>query len=121
MEWIVLLLIVLHVALDAYSDAKLDDTGKRNHYTESLAIAALLGIALVNGNIDVWRVVSSYVLIRIGVFNFVYNTTRKLPFNYIGKTDQIFDKWVSKLPSMIVVTIQVTSVFAALVLILYRG
>ena len=110
----------MSVVLDAYSDAILDKTGKRNHFTESLTIAMFLLMVVSSVNIDVWRIVSSYILARIGVFNFVYNTARQLPFNYAGSTDQIFDKWIRKIPDIVVVSFQMIFVFMAVAVMFYN-
>lgn len=102
---------VIAIYLDAYSDAKLDAIGRRKHVHEALAILALFVMLIWPGiyhkgdltNISEMlcyggKLVLGYTLLRIGIFNSIYNSVRSINLNYIGTTDPILDYFLSKIP-----------------------
>ena len=92
-------LIAGSIVFHAYSDAILDKTKKRNHYTAALMIAFFLGMTtfMYYTMLSPVIVVLTYIFLRIGIFNMIYNKVRGLDSGYIGTTDDIFDKWMGKL------------------------
>lgn len=86
---------VLSILLNAKSDASIDNTAKRNHLLElGSELFLLLGAGLIwvfymqGWNFSIW-VFLKYPLLRLGMFNLVYNQNRQpsLPWDYVGNTD----------------------------------
>ena len=113
------LLFIVSIWCDAKGDAIQDDMKKRNHWLDAVQIAALVlaffPVAVIAYNTDLtlfgvlWQItrigVISYILLRIGLFNWIYTKTRDLPLWYLGDrespdSDKIFDRWIYKLSLM---------------------
>lgn len=86
---------VLSILLNAKSDASIDNTAKRNHLLElGSELFLLLGAGLIwvfymqGWNFSIW-VFLKYPLLRLGMFNLVYNQNRQpsLSWDYVGNTD----------------------------------
>lgn len=72
----------------------LNDSGKKTtgHLFNAASIGVLLGSPFILEYKDKWyKYVISYTTLRVGFFDYSYNTTRGLPLNYIGTTS-ITDK-----------------------------
>lgn len=116
---------------DAKGDVRSKILGHIDHNSQTLSIFAMMSMfTLVIVKISLSQgvflepiskilygvfVSCGYVFMRIGIFNQLYNHYSGLERDYIGTTDDIFDKHLRKLPSGLVVTIQVLATFAALV------
>ena len=100
---ILYILLVLVVASDAFSDAKYDKNKSRSHWSEDLSILFWLGLLVYSTFFPTkwWLAPVEYVLIRMYLFDAVYNLTRKYgSIGYIGKTNWL-DKFKRKIPSII--------------------
>jgi hypothetical protein len=82
-----LILMTSSITLNAVGDG-LNDNNKKlaGHLCNSLSIASLLTIPF---SCDIekkkWPIYAmSYVTLRVGLFDPIYNSVRKLPINYIG-------------------------------------
>ena len=120
MELIFYCIIIGIVATDAIADGQVDETGKRDHIMETLNVAlyfALMAV-LINIGATVLEGIGIYVCLRICLFNLIYNKVRGLPFNYIGSTDPVFDKWIKKIHPILHVTFLMLSLFFSIVLLL---
>lgn len=96
------LLFILSIVFDALGDAYLDKHKRRNHEFENISTLALISVAIyVNYFYGAyWYEFASYILLRIGIFNWIYNSFRGLPQYYVGKSDKWFDVpiiWFSKI------------------------
>lgn len=89
-------------------------------YVAAIKVSLLIGSGLWSATYGIWYltfVSLGYVLMRMAVFNRLYNHFAKLEGGYIGTTDDILDKKLRRLPSWIVTTIYVISGFLAAVCI----
>ncbi len=81
------LFFILSIWADARSDAIIDDTHKRHHWLEFIQIGALIAAMVV-----VWYFyvplssILAYILLRMGMFNLIYNKKRKLPYYHLGSS-----------------------------------
>lgn len=95
--FIIKLLYICAIYFDAKSDALIDAENKRKHGYELLTnLSFLFVICLVwyvPYNISFFTLIS-YVFLRMGLFNVVYNKYRGLPYHYVGTTDKWYDKWI---------------------------
>jgi len=117
-----LFLIMLAVALDAYSDARIDLTGKRSHIAEISMIVVFFLIFFLRDfyYIGFINIAASYLALRVGLFGYIYNKTRgDLPDFFVGTTDPIFDKIMNKVPSSVITSISIVSVFLGVVSIYF--
>lgn len=103
-----ILFTVISISLDAYSDAYIDRYKKRNHFTEVVQIAATLFVPIIAmiistriSNQIIYHIVGGYVLLRIAIFNIIYNNFKGNKVDYLGSSDQIWDKPLSWILSKI--------------------
>ena len=100
-EWAkVALVYSTSIALDAMADGYRDDGNKQlSHALEAASIGTLLmSPFIINYKQDRWgRYLTSYVTMRLAIFDPIYNTTRGLPLSYMGTTS-IYDKALNKAP-----------------------
>lgn len=85
----IILLFLLVILLDAIGDA-LNDSRRKGigHLLQAIYVGLLLlSPFYINIAIEVigWYL-TAYICLRIALFDITYNLTRKLPWNYIGKT-----------------------------------
>ena len=115
------ILILAIVVSDAYADAFIDVTRKRDHKAEALNIVLYLILVWVYSLsvIAVWHLLILYILVRIYAFNWTYNKIRGLPEFYTGRTDTIWDRWFEFVPRFVYVMIVVLSFFLSLTIPLY--
>lgn len=85
------LIYLISIVCDALSDAIIDKTGRRHHRYEDYQYVPLLFAGIPMYFLDsVWTVVFlivSYVPLRAGLFNPVYNETRGLGWYFVGTTN----------------------------------
>lgn len=94
---IIKLLFIASIYFDAKGDAIIDKTRKRDHTLEALDKAIWIVILLIVwGYFDSITLISifTYIPLRMGLFNPLYNKFRDLPYHYVGKTDKWYDKWI---------------------------
>jgi hypothetical protein len=88
-KYLPIILFTTSIALNAVGDG-LNDSDKKmaGHICNSLSIASLIAIPLsCDINKRKWPVyLMSYVTLRVGLFDPIYNSTRRLPFNYVGQS-----------------------------------
>ena len=100
-EWAkVALVYSTSIALDAMADGYRDDGNKQlSHALEAASVGTLLmSPFIINYKQDRWgRYLTSYVTMRLAIFDPIYNTTRGLPLSYMGTTS-IYDKALNKAP-----------------------
>lgn len=98
MSWVILIFVIQSILLDAIGDGFKDNNKKeQGHLLSALSILSLLAIPLIGVQHDTWWWgIVGYILIRIGIFDPVYNITRKLPVDYIGRTSY-WDKFLQQL------------------------
>ena len=117
MRWLIIILLLISLNLTAQDKWKLNavylgsvvangigeglsDSGNKEwgHAFNAISISfLLLSPFLHDYTKDVWwKPVIKYSFIRIGFFDFTYNATRQLPYNYIGDTSW-WDKGMKKL------------------------
>ena len=81
--------ILLFVILDAVADATRDEKKKLSHLFQALFVLCALSLAIVYQG-EGWRAhvifVSWYMANRFFLFDLIYNSVRKLPLDYIGRT-----------------------------------
>lgn len=114
----VTLLFLVGTALHAYADAYKDNTGKRNHIFRALMVVAYVASGYFS-LVPVLYMVCLCCLVRIAFFNPLYNTFTDRPTFSLGTTDPIYDKLLLKLPTGIVFTIHLISLFLLLVINIY--
>lgn len=114
-------LILAIVVSDAYADAFIDVTRQRDHIIEVINIALYLIVVWVFSVsvMSIWHFLLLYTFIRIYAFNFTYNKIRDLPEFYLGKTDAIWDRWLSFLPIYVYIAFLCLSFFFSLSIPLY--
>jgi len=126
MEGIQLLFIYLFlffsIMLDAYSDAFIDNTGKREHKIEVLSILMLMvAFVMFTGN-DVLLILQ-YVIMRAAYFNIIYNKQRNLKLMFLGSTD-MYDRFWKKFPKwfyiLFIVSIAALSILTVIIYVLNR-
>ena len=87
--WKVLATFTATIALDAAADAYRDEGNKTtSHLLEAASVGTMLG-GLVWSEPEIEELpwlVASYISLRIGMFDPVYNGVRGLPWNYHGTT-----------------------------------
>jgi len=117
MTTLAILLIISSIVFDAISDAAIDMYKKRNHFYEMMIIAPLLGLFCIyeHSILSWYNIVLSYVFLRAGLFNLVYNITRELNPMYVGKTDLFFDKWFNKLHPMLQISLYMVFIFIGII------
>jgi len=100
---ILILCFIGSIIFDAKNDAIITTTDKISHWTQTISImflfsaSSILIYKIYNFNpdniiISILYFIGSYILLRIGLFNLAYNHFRNLPNDYIGTTDEVFDK-----------------------------
>lgn len=95
--FIIKLLFIASIFFDAKGDAVIDETKKRDHTLEVLDKATWMLILFT-----VWYYfnaitlisIFTYIPLRMGLFNVLYNKNRDLPYHYVGETDKWYDKWI---------------------------
>lgn len=113
-SWIAMLVSILS---GGYADAKNDLLGNRFHVIEVLELIAIvvgfvLPLMFIDATVEVLLLlVAEYTLLRIGLFNLTYNRARGLDYKYVGNTDGVFDKFINKLPNVMVMTIYIVAIF----------
>lgn len=94
------------IILNAVGDG-LKDSGEKEwgHACNALSTGLLLvSPFVINYDKSKWGYyLSSYVFLRIALFDYSYNLTRKLPLNYIGRTS-VWDNSLGKIASPGVIT-----------------
>lgn len=95
----VIALFTTSIALNAIGDG-LNNNNKKTagHIYNALSIGTLLALPLLTDvNKDKWYIyLLSYTLIRMSIFDPIYNQTRELDINYIGNTsitDKFWRQW----------------------------
>jgi len=94
-----MILMTTSISLNAMGDGYNDmDKKELGHVLNAFSIGSLLAIPITcDINKKKWWVYPlQYTFIRIGSFDYIYNTTRKLPLNYIGNsslTDKFWQKF----------------------------
>ena len=101
-EWAkVALVYSTSIALDAMGDA-MNDNGNKEwaHALNAASVGTLLmSPFIINYKQDRWgRYLTSYVTMRLAIFDPIYNTTRGLPLSYMGTTS-LYDKALNKAPA----------------------
>ena len=112
-------LVMLFVVLtDAMSDAHLDQEKTRDHPVEAMNIFLYFVLMVLYRQIEASIILYAlmYVCIRIVFFNPLYNAMRGFPIGFFGYTDQIFDRWMSKLPGWAHGTIIMAAMFVSIVI-----
>jgi hypothetical protein len=102
-KYLPVILFSSSIIFNAVGDG-LNDNGKKmaGHICNSLSIASLLAVPF---SCDIekkkWPIYAmSYITLRIGLFDPIYNSVRKLPFNYVGN-QSITDKfWQKNAPDL---------------------
>jgi len=95
------------ILFDAWGDAEIDITKKRNHTYELLA-KAFLGIVILltwfySPIISLFTIIS-YIPLRMGSFNPLYAKFRNMSHQYVGTTDKWYDKWIMWMTKIIINT-----------------
>ena len=116
--WLISLILLVVVVFDAISDAKLDQSGKRQHIMEAVSILGLFAVIFIQGVTPqpFWKILLVYGLLRKMFFNLTYNLTRGLPIGFIGDTDPLFDKWYKKIPLWAQLSLDVLALFLFIIL-----
>ena len=110
------------IVLDAASDATRDNSKKTiSHILEGLMIAVFLSTPFTF-NADVSQIgwyIAPYLLLRVGLFDPIYNKLRKLSICYRGKTS-LWDKFVNlfKPPCWAELVVRVVALATGTVMIL---
>jgi len=102
----ILIFTILWNALEAIADG-LYDKGKKTISGVIEFIGKLVGIFTVayvtygitvyTIDIPVWKIILGFVFVRFLIFDYIYNITRGLEFEYIGNT-KLYDKFLQKVP-----------------------
>lgn len=91
------LCFILSILFDAWGDASIDKTRKRNHTLELLD-KVVLGLVLLIMWLYPYSIsliaLFTYIPMRMGAFNVLYNKFRGLEYTYIGTTDKWYDFWI---------------------------
>ena len=90
----VLTIFTTSIVLDAVGDGLYDNGDKTAGHAFQAASTGVLLLSPLFLNMDkdnFWWYLVSYVSLRIGLFDYAYNTTRGLPMSYVGTTS-ITDK-----------------------------
>ena len=83
-------LFLFNIILNGIGDALNDSNRKKiGHILRALSILTLLIVPVIM-NITIFDVLG-YVFLRFGLFDILYNITRKLPLNYSGSSDVVDD------------------------------
>jgi len=99
-KWLLNSMYVGSIICNGIGDG-LNDSGNKGigHVMNAVSISFLLVTPFVydfTGDAW-WKAVIKYGFIRIGFFDFAYNTTRGLPLNYIGNTSYWDTKFMQKI------------------------
>lgn len=117
---LIVLTIIGTIVLDALSDAYIDKERRRNHFLELstvLLFLCLIMLAQVSG-LAWYVIITSYILLRIGLFNLVYNYYRKLDLFYRGTTDKFYDKFMKKIPDSLYLFILIVATIIGILIII---
>ena len=109
--------MLLIVLTDAMSDAHLDQKKTRDHLVEACNIVLyfVLMFLFYHAEASIWLMALLYVSIRVVFFNPLYNAMRGFPINFFGYTDELFDRWMSKLPGWAYGTVMMSALFVSIV------
>lgn len=115
-----LLGIIGAIVFDALGDAYIDKNKQRNHFIESLTVLCYLCLIILAPLTDIsWiNIFIGYILMRISLFNIVYNLFRNLGIFYRGKTDAVYDKYVNKLSNSVYLGIIIISGISSVIVLL---
>lgn len=114
-------LIIASICFQAMSHGIIDRTRMRNHLLQVLMVVSFLGITtlMYYSPINIFNVLISYLFMRIGLFNFVYNEFREIDSFYAGNTE-IFDRLLRSIPSRLAALILVSFVNLGIVAIFFN-
>ena len=128
---IILAMFLLSITADAYSDVYYRKHSKINHWAQAYSIM-FLSIGFLTFSVETsqydtfnfWlsvlgaiKIGAGYVALRMATFNLMYNNMIGLDFDYVGETDDIFDKPLSYLPDWSIPIAYIICGFIGLVLI----
>lgn len=111
----IVILYIASILSDAIGDALRDTKKVFSHVFQALAVGALLCVPFFEFE---WYMLIGYVLLRIGLFDYTYNLTRGLPFDYIGGTS-LWDKFLKKLNPPTTILFRVVFLLVGIFLILH--
>jgi hypothetical protein len=109
----IILLYISSVLFNACGDG-LNDKGSKGigHVLQALAF-----IPLLFDNPIWWVAISSYVLLNIALFDYAYNISRGLSWNYVGTTSW-WDQAIAKVPFGFMLIVRLLSLIVGIFLIL---
>lgn len=95
--WIFILLILLAVSASAAADGLMDEGIKMWGHAIGSAetfLLIILGVSITGWRRAAW-LIAAYICWRIVAFDYIYNLTRGLPWDYAGTTS-LWDAFISK-------------------------
>lgn len=106
--FILILISVTHIALDAISDALKDTTGKTIHWMQScMTLLLMIPFYLLYWfPLDPLFIVY-FILLRFVFFDTIYNDAAGHDLNYRGSTNHWWAKWTKKIPDWLMVSLQI--------------
>lgn len=100
MKYIFFSILIFQIVFDALGDSTKNKF--RQHFYQVMMIISLFmafNLVLKFGyEIDFWRIILGYVLLRYAIFDILYNVLSKLSWCYIGNTsyyDKVL-KWITR-------------------------